>query len=974
MNFPKGSIYSGFIVEKNEYIAELESEAVLLKHQKSGARLLYLGNKDDNKVFSIAFRTPPYNDNGVAHILEHSVLCGSRKYPLKEPFVELVKGSLNTFLNAMTYPDKTVYPVASRNQRDFFNLMDVYLDAVFFPLIYKNQYTLLQEGWHYSLTDPQEPLKINGVVYNEMKGVFSSADALLEYEAMKALFPDTPYGFESGGHPDNIIELTQEEFLDFHRTHYTPENAYLYLYGDLDLQETLAYLDGEYLSKFTAAGLDSSAIAYQQPLLRTKEVEALYPVAPEEELTGKTYYELSIVTGKALDAETSSVLAFLTTLLTGMESSPLKKALLENKIGTDISASYSGSLLQPVFSLRVGGSEPELRDKFLHATYKTLQQLSINGLDGELTEAAFHAVEFRLREADFGIYPKGLIYALSCLNTWLYGGDPLENLRYEKMLSYLRSAIDTGRLQQLIEAVLLDNTHKVLLTLKPAPGKEEEDNRLSAERLAAQKGDFSAEQIKVICEKTAELKRRQGAEDSPEALNTIPLLKREDIVSAPERLESEVHAKEGITHLYLPSATGKIAYLNWYFDISGIEPQLLPYLFLLTDLLGKIGAGQYDYQRLSNALNRYTGGVEFSAAACSEKDDTEKYSIVFSVKVKALLGDLPQLGELLRAVALETDFSEIGHIEELVRELKTDWDAQMFSRGQTVATARLASYFAASGRVNEQHYLSYYFFLKRLTEDFEALWPEACSKMLAVRGKCFNSSKVLFGYAAERTARDSVENFGDSFVQSLPEAEEAGRKPVMLPVPDINEGIMTSGKVQYVTCGGNFQKAGYAYCGAMKVVETMLRYDYLWTKVRVQGGAYGASAKFERNGGFYLSSYRDPHLTETLAIYAQLPDYLASFEAAARELDKYVIGTISIADTPLTNAMKLERVCHRYLKGITYDDVLRERREILEVTNSDIRGLAPLAAACIGQHYFCVLGNAEALETERGQFAKLIKI
>ena len=491
MSLTINAICHGFKVLEASFVEEVHSKAYILEHLHSGARLLYLANDDDNKVFSIAFRTPPADDTGVAHILEHSSLCGSRKYHLKEPFVDLVKGSLNTFLNAMTYPDKTVYPVASRNEKDFHNLMDVYLDAVFYPLIYENKYTLRQEGWHYNLTSPEDELSYNGVVYNEMKGVYSSPDAFLENEAMKALFPDTCYRFESGGYPDAIPELTQEDFLNFHKTYYSPENSFIYLYGDMDIEATLAYLDEEYLSHFAKTGLVHSEIPLQESLPRTAEVEAYYPVDANEDTKNKTYHELSIVTGKATDTLTSMSLRLLETVLLESESSPLRRALVESGVGQNISGSYVGSLQQPVLSIRAAGSEPAERDRFISVIYKTLQDLTIKGLDKQLLEASLNATEFKLREADFGPYPKGLIYGLGVLDNWLYGGNPIEGLRYEEALKTMRKGLKSNFYESLIENYLLDNTHKVIVTLLPQPGKEEVDQAKAAAKMAQIKAAMS---------------------------------------------------------------------------------------------------------------------------------------------------------------------------------------------------------------------------------------------------------------------------------------------------------------------------------------------------------------------------------------------------------------------------------------------------------------------------------------------------
>ncbi|MGL5207456.1 MAG: insulinase family protein, partial [Acidaminococcaceae bacterium] len=937
-------------------------------------KLLYVGNKDDNKVFSISFRTPPNDDTGVAHILEHSVLCGSRKYRLKEPFVELVKGSMNTFLNAMTYPDKTMYPVASRNNKDFQNLMDVYLDAVFYPLIYENEYTLLQEGWHYSIKDKNEPLRYNGVVYNEMKGVFSSADALLDYESMRALFPDTAYRFESGGHPDSIPELTQEQFLTFHKTYYSPENAYIYLYGDLDILKTLDFLDCEYLNHFTKSGEVNSAIAIQKSFAKTKDIEATYPIGENEDIKGKTYHELHVVVGTATDIKTGTALRLLESVLLETNSAPLKLALIEAEIGSDISGSYAGSYLQPIFSIKVAGSEPELRDKFISVTYKTLQDITLKGIDKELLEAALNSLEFKLREADFGVYPKGLIYGISCMDSWLYDGNPFECLRFEGLLHELRNGIKTRYYEQLIENYILDNTHKVLITLCPEQGKEEREHRKDIDALTKIKSELKAEKVQELIEQTKILQAKQIAPDEAVAMEAIPVLERTDLRQQVDPIPAERNQKGDSTQLYLGGQTNKIAYLNWYFDLSGISKELLPYAYLLSDILGKVDTKDYTYQSLATATNKYTGGVGFQLSAYSKQNMTDEYSICFAVQAKVLIDKIDKLFDILRNVALTSKFDNRKRIWEIINEINTDWDSQFFNRGQSIACTRLCSYFSLASRVNEQDYLSYYYFIKKLVANFDQEFPQMQEKFRKLLGVFFHSSKSLFAYSCEEDVRNKVLLPADEFMSLLPKSDYAGKKPETIPLKQINEGIATSGKVQYVAAGGSYRKFGYDYTGAMKVLETILRYDYLWNRVRVQGGAYGANARFDRNGIVYFSSYRDPNLEKTLQVYRNLPKYLAEFSATERELTKYVIGTVSGMDTPLTNSMLLERACVMSLKEISDDMRQKERQEVIEVTNEDIKQLAKLVEDVLKENYRCAVGSKATLDRSKDIFTEIIYI
>lgn len=970
MKLEVNKIYSGFAVRRAEYVEEINADAYLMEHEKSGARLLYLACDDDNKVFSISFRTPPADDTGVAHILEHSSLCGSRKYHLKEPFVELVKGSMNTFLNAMTYPDKTMYPVASRNDKDFKNLMDVYLDAVFYPLIYENPYTLLQEGWHYEIAAKDGELSYNGVVYNEMKGVYSSADAIAENEVMRALFPDTPYRFESGGYPAAIPGLTQEAFENFHRTYYSPENAFIYLYGDMDIKKTLAYLDSEYLSAFSKTGCVNSEIPMQLPFAKTKEVKAFYPAGADEDLNGKTYHELDIVCGDARDAKTSLALRLLETVLLEGNSAPLRLALLESGICKDAYGQYTGSLRQPVFAVKVSGSEEDKRDAFISIVYRTLQKLTIEGIDKELLEACLNMLEFKLREADFGAYPKGLIYGIGVMDTWLYDGDPLDGLRYNKMLAELRDGINTGYFESLIENYLLDNTHKVLLTLMPKKGMEEAEQAELAAKMEQIKAGMTDTELDEKIEQCRTLHERQATPDSPEALASIPLLKRSDIRRESEKLEGELSQEGSSEFLYVPAFTNKIAYLNWYFDMSGIDGALLPYCYLLSDMLGKVDAGKYTYQQLSTLGTKYTGGVAFQVHAYSAAESVNDYTVKFTVTAKALLHNLPHLFEILTAIATESRFDSKKRLREVLDEVKSDWDSNFFSRGQTVACARLNSYYSPAARVNEQDYYSYYEFLKALADDFDARADEVLQKLKALLGVFFANGRYLLAYSCEEADRSEVLQAAKEFAKKLPEAQDLGAvKP--LAAPGLNEGIMTPGKVQYVAAGGDFRKFGHSFTGSMKVLETVLRYEYLWTKIRIQGGAYGASAVFDRNGSMYFASYRDPKLAETLEAYRGLPDWLEKLNLPERELTKYVIGTISAADVPLTNSMRLSQTALAHIKGVTQAMRQQTRDEVLNLTNDGLKQLGKVVRDVLSDNYLCVVGGSGAIEANKAVFTEI---
>ena len=968
-----GKQYSGFRVCKKEFIKEVNSAAYLMEHVVSGARLFYLANDDDNKVFTIGFRTPPSDDSGVAHILEHSVLCGSRKYHLKEPFVELVKGSLNTFLNAMTYPDKTVYPVASRNDKDFRNLMDVYLDAVFYPLIYENKFTLKQEGWHYELESAGDPLQYNGVVYNEMKGAYSAPDAFLEYYGKKILFPDTTYRFESGGLPSAIPELTQEAFTRFHKTYYSPENSYIYLYGDMDIEKTLAHLDS-YLKDFPKTGNVHSEIPLQNPLAKTAEFDGTYPVPEGSPTEGMTFHEVQIVAGDMRDQKTIMALRLLENVLLESEGAPLRRALLDAGVAKDISGSMSGSMLQNIFSVRASGSEPEQKDAFVKALYHNLQKISMEGIDKELLEASLNSAEFKLREADFGTYPKGLIYGLSVLDSWIYDIDPVSSLQYEPLLQELRDAVHTNYYETLIETNLLDNTHRVILTLAPEEGKEEKEQAELAEKLAAVKEKTKRSELERYAAECAELHERQAAPDPEEDLASIPLLERKDIRRETEKLTVEKETVEGGTLLYQALPTNKVTYLNWHFDMTGIDPVLLPYCNLLSDVLGKLNTDEYSYADLAKYTDMYTGGISFQMEALSRNSDCNDYTVKFSLAAKCLTAKLLELFKILKAMTLHTRFTDKARLKELIDQVKTDWDNTFFAKGQTVAAVRLASYFSAKARVTEQDYYSYYQFVKRLAEDFEKEADTVIANLQKLLSVFFNKDQYLLSYSCDEADRAEVRRMALDFAAVLPaESVAGGKEAKTLPQPEKNEAIITPGKVQYVLAGGDYRKHGYQYNGSMLVLATMLRYEYLWTKIRVQGGAYGANAVFDRNGVMYFSTYRDPQLKNSLEAFRALPDWLEKLELTDREMTKYVIGTMSGVDVPLTNSLKVSRAALQELLAVSDADRQKTRNEILDVTLADIKALAKMIRDVLADNYLCVVGGQQAIEENKEEFNRTLK-
>lgn len=967
MKWKLGDMVHGFRVNAMSHIEEVNSDAYVMEHVKSGARLMYLDNDDDNKVFYIAFRTTPDNSKGVPHIMEHSTLCGSHKYPLKEPFVELAKGSLNTFLNAITWPDKTMYPIASRNDVDFHNLMDVYLDAVFYPNCLKNPQILMQEGWHYELENKEAPLTYNGVVYNEMKGALSSPEAIMEDRAMEKLFPDTTYGVESGGDPEVIPTLSFREFTEFHRRFYHPSNSYIYLYGNMDIDKTLEYLDGEYLSAFDRRNVDSM-VKTQAPFGKRISVTAPYGIAENEGTEGKAIHALYNAFNDHMSTMDSLAFRILNYVLIDMDGAPLKQAVLDAGLGSDLSGSYGDSYKQPVWIVEVTGSEVDKQQAFADVVDSTLRSIALKGLDKDMLEAALNRTEFTARENDYQGRPKGLFYGVRAMDLWLYDRDPMEALRYIDDINTLRDNLKTNYFENLLLRYVIKNPHQVLITMKPEKGLTEKMNRETAEKLAAFKSSLSDEQLDEIMASTKALKERQASGETEEALETIPLLSRKDLKRTVEEEVLEKENVSGMDHFHFGVHTNGITYLNLYFPLSGLTEEDIPYAILLSTLLRSLSTTKHSYGELARLSNAYTGGMSFAVNGYGKVEDTNAYLPALTVRAKALTAKADKLLDLLGEVINHTLFTDTKRLKELILQEKSEWDMTAFSRGHSLVMTRLTSYFSRGGEFAEQSGLSYYYFLADLARKFDGEKEKLVAKLEEVSRKIFTRSGLFFETIGEEEEKKAVLSNLSLLVDDMEEGEKKEPRPFSFPPAEKNEAFRTSGKVQYVAKGGNFKSHGFAYTGALKVMETILRYEYLWKKVRVLGGAYGAFTQFLRDGTAILCSYRDPNLAETLKAYEDLPAYLENLTLSDREMTKYVIGTMAAAETQLTPSMKGERALVHYLSGNTRESRMKIRDEVINCQVEDIRKLAPLVESVMKDPYICVMGSEDKIERDKALF------
>lgn len=958
----------------DEKLEDLNGWGTYLEHVKTGAKIVLISNEDTNKVFYIGFRTPPKNSTGVAHIIEHSVLCGSKNFPAKEPFIELAKGSLNTFLNAMTYSDRTVYPVASQNEQDFKNLMHVYMDAVLYPNIYRKKEIFKQEGWHYSLEDEGDELKINGVVYNEMKGAFSSPEQQLFRLNLNSLFPDTPYGVESGGDPEFIPELTYEEFLEFHRTYYHPSNSYIFLYGDMDFAERLTWLDKEYLSHFDYLKVDSE-IPLQKGFDTLNEVEAFYSLGEGEDPKENTYLSLNIAIGDAREKELSLAFQILNYVLFGAPGAPVKQALIDNGIGKDILSQFNSEYLQPVLSIVAKNSEVEKKDEFMSVIRSTLSKLASEGLNEKSLRAALNFFEFQYREADYGHFPKGLIYGLRVLSSWLYEDNkPFQNLKDSVHYNTLKNQIQSGYFEKLIKDYMLDNNHASLVILKPKTGLNKIREDEMRQQLAAYKESLSKEEIQNIIQETKILRKFQETPSTKEELEAIPLLTREDIEPDPQPIYNEEKDIEGIRVIHHEVFTNEIAYIRLLFDVKDIPTELLPYLSLLSFVLGYVDTDNYSYLEYSNEVNLHTGGIDTNVLSFSVKGSTKEYLPMFEIGTKVMYDKISEAFRLIEEMIYRTQLKDYKRLKEIIDEIRSRMQMRFQSSGHSVAVNRAMSYYSEHGVFKEViQGITFYEFVENITANYGQMKDAIIGKLKELIEMVFVKNKLLVSITADNEGYNLFSQRFSSFAGGL--KEKASRRliesydnPPLTP-KCLNEGFKAAMQVQYVARAGNFFKAGYKYTGALKVLRMILSYDYLWNNIRVKGGAYGSMCGFSGvDGDVYFTSYRDPNLKETNMVYENIPEFVKNFTANERDITKNIIGTISTLDIPLTPQAKGSRSLSILLSGLTYEDLKREREEIINITQEDIRSLSGLIRAVLDEGNICVIGNESKIKENSDMF------
>lgn len=955
-------------------VEDVQSDGFILRHKKSGARIAILSNNDDNKVFYIGFRTPPEDETGVPHIIEHTTLCGSKKFPVKDPFIELAKGSLNTFLNAMTYPDKTVYPVASCNDQDFKNLMDVYLDAVFNPNITKYEEIFKQEGWHYELTGKDDELKINGVVYNEMKGAYSSPDEVLSSLIYRSLFPDNTYSKDSGGNPEYIPKLTYEAYLDFYHKYYHPSNSYIYLYGDMDVVERLEWLDKEYLSLYDYKKVNSE-INKQPAFDEIKNVEAQYSITMDDSQENKTYLSYNRVVGDTLDEMLYQAFDVLDYALVSSPGAPVKQALIDAGIGDDVYGSYDAGILQPVFSFVAKNANASQADEFESIIENTLKEVVKTGINKEALLAGINSSEFKFREADFGQFPKGLLFGLNCLDSWLFDDmKPFIHLECLGTFAKLRKAVDTDYFEKLIQEYLLDNTHGSSVTVKPKRGLGNEREEALANELSDYKASLSDEEIKKLIEDTEHLKKYQEEPSSDEDLRKLPMLTRADMKKNAmpfSNIEDELLDVKVVRH---DIESNGIDYISFLFDAGDFAQSELGYLGFFTNALGLVSTEKYSYTDLANATNIYTGGISTGTASHPDIKDRNNFVFKFEVKLKVLEKNLDKALELMEQMLLSSDFTDTKRLGELVAQIKARLQANLSSSGHLVAAMRSMSSFSRYALYQDElKGIAFYRSICRIEKELSESPKSVSDKLAAIAKKLFARNRMLISFTGNNEAYGNAKPSLEKVIAGFDKMSAVGNQ-AEVHFNTAKEAFIDASQIQYVAKTGDFICEGYEYTGALRLLRIILSYDYLWINVRVKGGAYGCMNTFLRSGESYFVSYRDPNLSDTLDVYDRIPEYIKSFSPDERDMTKYIIGTFSALDTPMNPEAKGSRSLSAYLEGITYEQIQKERNEILNAQPEDIRRLADLVEAVLKKDSICVIGNENMIKESAGLFENVEKL
>ncbi len=967
MDLKLNSMIHGFQLKEKEAIQDIHGEAYLFEHSKSGARLYYIKSNDHNKVFSISFKTPPEDDCGTPHILEHSVLCGSKKYTSKDPFNELAKGSLNTFLNALTYADKTMYPIASCNEEDFHNLMDVYLDAVFYPNIYAKKEIFMQEGWRYLINEETGALDVTGVVYNEMKGALSDPESLLQGAISRNLFGKTTYGFESGGEPAAIPDLTYEKFLAFHEKYYHPSNAYIYLYGDMDLERCLTHIGDEYLNYFERSFDLPEILETKEKPLQKMQYET-FPTDSDEE-TGYLAYSVNV--GLCTDEELTMAMQVLSYILLETNASVLKTALMDSKICDEAEGWFDSSPYEMVFSVVAKNANLSRAEDFEKIIVETLQNILNDGLDEELLSSSLRRLSFLLKEEDYGSTPKGLIYGMKLMKSWLHGKSPFQCLRHFDALEKIKNPNYDWK--SIIKDNILLNQKKNILVFSPDKNKGKVMQEAFQKKMNEKKASFSEKDLERIHEETKKLELFQHTQDSPEVLAQIPILKLSQIdTNPPIPVYEKSRVGEG-NQIFVPLQTNGIIYLKLHFDTDCLSEELLPYAGLLTDVLGKLDTKNYSYQELPLITNRVFGGFSFHNDVYSK--NTEEYRAFLTMKSKFLKEDMDEAAELAKEILFHTNFEALDHLKKIVRAAKIKGENYLLNYSHSEAIYYSVGRLSMGGRIREiTSGIEYFHFLTEVDKLLFQQPEKVIEKLKETAGILFTKRNFNISFGCEKSDMENTIAFRNKLMECLDLGTEYSRQNYNFVRGVASTAFSANSGVLYNILAADYKKYGFAYTGKMQVLKTILNLEYLWNEVRVKGGAYGSGCSFQTNGICYFYSYRDPNLIETYEVYKKLWEKIGVFDASDREMTKYILGTINRLDQPKTNIERLNDVINKEYQGFEQDFELIERNQIIQTTKKDILQFKDLLQAVTELKNYCTIGKEGKIDTNREFFDSIQKL
>lgn len=960
--------YSNFKLIQIEDVNEIYSKAYIFEHNITKTQVLFLKNNDNDKSFSITFKTLPKSSNGVAHILEHSVLNGSKKYPLKDPFMELNRSSINTFLNALTFPDKTMYPFSTTNESEYLKIMDIYLDAVFFPNVLENKKIFLQEGWRYELFNKEDEIKYSGVVYGEMKGAMSSPESIMASYSQQELLPNTVYGVNSGGLPENIVDLKYEEFVEFHQKYYHPSNSNIVLYGNLDIFESLELINENFLSKFNFLNIEDK-IEYEEKFEVQKHVEHKYP-ASKEDIENKALFGISYAIGNALDSELMLGFKLLSSILMDVESSPLKKALLEEEIAQEVYGGFQEDLIfQPVFGIYLNNSNVDNKDKFLSIVNDSLKKIVNDGLDKDLIEGVLRSREFSLKEGEIlgeDFLTKGVEYSIVAQDSWLYGGNPLLYLKFNSDLDNIKAKIENRYFENLIEKYLINNNHSVVISLLPDSNMNFEE--YEKKKLSEYKNSLSDEEINELVKQSNEVLEFQQNEDSSEVTDLIKIVDRKDIADEPTKYNlNKLNDLDNIEIYKIDTDVEDITYLDMYFDVKSKSEKELQYLSFLTEFLDEISTKNYTSDEFSNELNKYFGSLSFDLIPISKKDD-ENIDAKFLLTCKFLTKYSNKAIDLLNELFNSGKFSQ-KKIKEMLKQIKSETISDMVSSGHKFAALSVNSKKSKKGVFDELiQGVSYFQFISNLLKDFNDKKEDIIKNLNEVYLNCFSSNGLYICLASKDF---DISKINDINFSSNNDYENDIND--FLEISKDNVAIVCSTNVNYVVQGGNF-KEKYEYHGDLMVLEKILSRKYLYEEIRVKGGAYGNGSKFTLfNGGLFFS-YRDPNLVKTLDVYKGSSNFIKNLNLDNKDLFRFIVGTISDLDTPLKTEDIMKKMILEKFSGITYEDKLKQRKEVLNCTLEELKNRADMVDYIINQNIYSVICSESSIKGNEDKFDRIIRV